>query len=123
MKVIIKTNFPFDVQNIGFSSHGELVITLSSEGENPKNSYRQLLKIPRLRHIEKFFFKLLPALRFFLESFYFFFNRIARYAQSKESRNLLKKIPQITCKAIFRSCLNNILWRRYQAIGYGGFEN
>ena len=39
MKVIIKTNFPFDVQNIGFSSHGELVITLSSEGENPKNSY------------------------------------------------------------------------------------
>ena len=47
MKVIIKTNFPFDVQNIGFSSHGELVITLSSEGENPKNSCRQLLKIPQ----------------------------------------------------------------------------
>ena len=35
--------------------------------------------------------KLLRALRFFLESFYFFFNRIARYAQSKENRNLLKK--------------------------------
>ena len=49
--------------------------------------------------------ELLCDLRFFLESFYFFFNRIARYAQSKESRNLLKKIPQITCKAIFRSCL------------------
>ncbi|MBO7227952.1 MAG: hypothetical protein J6V33_10265, partial [Bacteroidales bacterium] len=43
---------------------------------------------------------------FFLESFYLFFNRIARYAQSKESRNLLRKIPQITCKAIFRNCLN-----------------
>ena len=39
MKVIIKTNFPFDVQNIGFSSHGELVINLSSDNENPKNSY------------------------------------------------------------------------------------
>ena len=49
--------------------------------------------------------KLLRALRFFLESFYFFFNRIARYAQSKESRNLLKKIPQSSCKAILRSCL------------------
>ena len=36
--------------------------------------------------------KLLRALRFFLKPFYFFFNRIARYAQSKESRNLLKKI-------------------------------
>ena len=48
--------------------------------------------------------KLLRALRFFLKPFYFFFNRIARYAQSKESRNLLKKIPQITCKAIFRNC-------------------
>ena len=41
----------------------------------------------------------------FLESFYFFFNCIARYAQSKESRNLLKKIPQSSCKAILRSCL------------------
>ena len=39
MKVIIKTNFPFDVQNIGFSSHGELIINLSSDNENPKNSY------------------------------------------------------------------------------------
>ena len=27
------------------------------------------------------------------KSFYFFFNRIARYAQSKESRNLSSKIP------------------------------
>ena len=32
------------------------------------------------------------ALRFFLKSFYFFFNRVARYTQSKESRNLPKKI-------------------------------
>ena len=36
--------------------------------------------------------ELLCDLRFFLESFYFFFNRIARYAQSKESRNLLKNV-------------------------------
>ena len=48
--------------------------------------------------------ELLRDLRFFLKSFYFFFNRIARYAQSKESRNILNKIPQITCKAIFRNC-------------------
>ena len=41
------------------------------------------------------------------KSFYFFFNRIARYDGSKESRNLSSKIPQITCKAIFRSCLYN----------------
>ena len=41
----------------------------------------------------------------FLKFFYFFLNRIARYAQSKESRNFPKKIPQITCKAIFRNCL------------------
>ena len=39
MKIIVKTNFPFNVQNIGFSSHGELVINLSSDNENPKNSY------------------------------------------------------------------------------------
>ena len=32
------------------------------------------------------------ALRFFLKSFYFFFNRVARYTQSKESKNLSKKI-------------------------------
>jgi len=41
------------------------------------------------------------------KSFYFFFNRISRYVQSKESKNLSSKTPQITCKAIFRSCLNN----------------
>ena len=67
---------------------------------------RQLLKIPRFSKIEEIFFKLLCGLRFSPKSFYFFFNRIARYAQSKESRNLSSKIPQITCKAIFRSCLN-----------------
>ena len=36
--------------------------------------------------------ELLRDLCFFLKSFYFFFNRIARYTQSKESRNLPKKI-------------------------------
>ena len=35
--------------------------------------------------------KLLRALRFLPKSFYFFFNCIARYAQSKESRNLPTK--------------------------------
>jgi len=69
-----------------------------------QNDIRQLLKIPRFGMIEGHSLKLLRALRFFLKPFYFFFNRIARYAQSKESRNLLKKIPQITCKAIFRNC-------------------
>ena len=54
--------------------------------------YRQLLKIPRSKKCYYEIKELLRALRFFLESFYFFFNRIARYAQSKESRNLLKKI-------------------------------
>ena len=39
MKIIVKTNFSFNVQNIGFSSHGELIINLSSDNENPKNSY------------------------------------------------------------------------------------
>ncbi|MBR5832125.1 MAG: hypothetical protein IKY79_05860, partial [Bacteroidales bacterium] len=61
---------------------------------------------PRFIKLEELFFKLLRALRFFLKSFYFFFNRVARYTQSKESKNLSKKIPQITCKAIFRNCLS-----------------
>ena len=69
-----------------------------------KSYIRQLLKIPRFRNLERFFFKLLRALCFLPKSFYFFFNRIARYAQSKESKNLSSKIPQITFKAIFRSC-------------------
>ncbi|MBR5784507.1 MAG: hypothetical protein IKY43_05000, partial [Bacteroidales bacterium] len=43
------------------------------------------------------FTRLIATLRFLPKSFYFFFNRIARYAQSKESRNLSSKIPQITC--------------------------
>ncbi len=55
--------------------------------------YRQLLKIPRFSKIEEFFFKLLRTLRFLPKSFYLFFNRIARYTQSKESRNLSSKIP------------------------------
>jgi hypothetical protein len=49
--------------------------------------------------------ELLCDLPFLLKSFYFLFNRIARHAQSKGSKNVLKKIPQITYKAIFRSCL------------------
>ena len=52
--------------------------------------------------------ELLCDLRFFLESFYFFFNRIARYDGSKETRNLSSKNSQITYKAIFRSCLKQI---------------
>jgi hypothetical protein len=50
-------------------------------------------------------------LRFFLESFYFFWGRIARYDGSKETRNLLKEIPQIAYKAIFRSCLYVLMGR------------
>jgi hypothetical protein len=45
--------------------------------------------------------EVLRALDFLPKSFYFFWGRKG----SKESRNLLKKIPQITYKAIFRSCL------------------
>ncbi|MBR5783859.1 MAG: hypothetical protein IKY43_01665, partial [Bacteroidales bacterium] len=36
--------------------------------------------------------KLLRGLRFFFESFYFFWGRIDRYDGSKESRNLLKNV-------------------------------
>ena len=105
MKIIVKTNFPFNVQNIGFSSHGELVINLSSNNENPKNRCRQLLKIPRsmkyyhtikelLRALTSsmllsleiantkalLFTRLIATFAFFLpKSFYFFWGRIARY--------------------------------------------
>ena len=54
---------------------------------------RQLLKIPRFSKLEVLFFKLLRALRFLPKSFYFFFNRIVLYAQSKESKNLSSKTP------------------------------
>ena len=74
---------------------------------NCSHNLSQLLKIPRFGIIEGLSLKLLRDLHFFLESFYFFFNRIVHYAQSKESRNLLKKIPKITCKAIFRNSLKN----------------
>ena len=40
-----------------------------------------------------------------MESFYFFWGRIARYDGSKETRNLSSKNSQITWKVIFRSCL------------------
>ena len=53
--------------------------------ETKKNVYRQLLKIPRFGITEELSLKLLRAIRFSPKSFYFFFNRIARYAQSKES--------------------------------------
>ena len=46
---------------------------------------RQLLKIPRplkYYHVTK---ELLRALTFFLESFYLFFNRIARYALQRRT--------------------------------------
>ena len=85
----------------------------ATQGEIKKKSFypffvwiyiRQLLKIPRFSKIEEIFFKLLCGLRFSPKSFCFFFNRIARYAQSKESRNLSSEIPQTTYKAIFRSC-------------------
>ena len=72
--------------------------------------YWQLLKIPRFGVIEGCFLKLLHASRFFLKYFYFFFNRVARYNQSKEMycRDALQcvstsKIPQIICKGIFRN--------------------
>ena len=64
-----------------------------------------LLSLERANTEVLLFARLIATLRFLPKSFYFFFNHIARYAQSKESRNLSSKIPQITCKAIFRSCL------------------
>ena len=38
------------------------------------------------------FTRLIATLCFLPKSFYFFFNRIARYAQSKESRNLSSNV-------------------------------
>ena len=61
-----------------------------------------LLSLERANAKALFFTRLIATLP---KSFYFFFNRIARYAQSKETRNLSSKNSQITCKAIFRSCL------------------
>ena len=60
--------------------------------------------------------ELLRALCFFLVYFCFFFNRVARYTQSKEDRNLLKKIPQITCKVIFRNCLKIYVRNEYTLV-------
>ena len=96
-----------------------------------KFEYRQLLKIPRskkcyyeikellraltssmLLSLERanaqalLFTRLIATFTFFLpKSFYFFFNRIARYALQRRTSVRLQKNPQITCKAIFRSCL------------------
>ena len=63
-----------------------------------------LLSLERANAGALLFTRLIATLRFFLESFYFFWGRIARYDGSKESRNLSSKIPQITCKAFFRNC-------------------
>ena len=75
-------------EEIQFSSRGNF-----NGIEGRKNAYRQLLKIPRFGIIEEYSLNLLRALRFLPKSFYFFFNRVARYTQSKESRNLSSKIP------------------------------
>ena len=56
--------------------------------------------------IEEYSLKLLSALRFLPKSFYFFFNRIARYAQSKESRNLSSKIRKSLAKQFLEIALN-----------------
>ena len=60
--------------------------------QNYADILRQLLKIPRLDYFD-IFLELLRPLCFLPKSFDFFFNRIARYAQSKENRNLSSKIP------------------------------
>ena len=39
MKVVIQSNFSFDVKNIGFSASGELVISLSSTESDNENHY------------------------------------------------------------------------------------
>ena len=45
------------------------------------------------------------TLHFFLESFYFFWGRIARYDGSKESRNLLKNVAIKRVKS--NACINS----------------
>ena len=47
--------------------------------------FRQLLKIPRSMKYYQMIKELLRALHFFLGSFYFFFNRIARYALQRRT--------------------------------------
>ena len=67
-----------------------------------------LLSLERANAEALLFTRLLATFAFFYWNHSIsFFNYIARYAQSKESRNLPKKIPQITCKAIFRNCLSD----------------
>ena len=65
-----------------------------------------LLSLERANAEALLFTRLLATFTFLPKSFYFFWGRIARYNGPKESRNLPEKIPQITCKAIFRSCHN-----------------
>ena len=67
-----------------------------------------LLSLERANAWALLFARLIATLCFFPKPFYFVFNRIARYTQSKESRNLFIKIPQITGKAIFRNCLKKL---------------
>ncbi len=53
-----------------------------------------LLSLEKANAYTLLFTRLIATLRFFLESFYFFCGcHIACYDGSKESRNLLKKIP------------------------------
>ena len=70
---------------------------------------RQLLKIPRSSKIEEIFFKLLCGLRFSPKFFYFFFNRIARYAQSKESRNLSSEFLKAPTKQFLEVALRKYI--------------
>ena len=62
-----------------------------------------LLSLERINAKALLFTRLIATL---LKSFHFFFNCIARYAQSKESRNLPTKNSQITRKATLEIALN-----------------
>ena len=76
-----------------------------------RNVLRQLLKIPRFGMIEGCSLKLLRALRFFLKSFYFFLNRIARYAQSKELEIFLRKFRKSPAKQFLEIAYKQFLER------------
>ena len=52
------------------------------------------------------FSRLIATLRFFLKSFYFFLNRIARYAQSKELEIFLRKFRKSPAKQFLEIAYN-----------------
>ena len=52
------------------------------------------------------FSRLIATLRFFLKSFYFFLNRIARYAQSKELEIFLRKFRKSPAKHFLEIAYN-----------------